>query len=63
MKAIKNALIISGDTFSVHHINYIPGLSPIPCDRCAIYKRCREDLQPCRVFTKGSRLAYFKKEA
>ncbi len=62
MKPIKNAIIVSGEIFSVHHINYIPGSSPAPCNKCAIHKRCQKDLQPCRVFNKGSRLAYFKKE-
>lgn len=63
MKTHQNAIILSGDTYSVHRINYIPGLSPSPCDKCAILSRCqKEDLQTCRIFNKGRHLAYFKKE-
>lgn len=62
MKPTQNAIILSGETYIAKRINYIPGLSPIPCDKCAIRSRCeKEDLQTCRIFNKGSRLAYFKK--
>lgn len=64
MKPILNAIILFGRTYIVHRITYIPGCSPNPCDKCAIRARCdREDLQTCRIFTKGNRLAYFKQEA
>lgn len=63
MKPILNAIILFGKTYIVRRINYVPGCSPAPCDKCAIRTRCeREDLQTCRIFNKGHRLAYFTKQ-
>ena len=63
MKTILNSITLFGRVYSVHRINYIPGLSPSPCDKCALLSRCqKEDLQTCRIFNKGHRLAYFKQE-
>lgn len=58
---MNDAIIIKGKTYAVHRINYIPGCSPSPCDRCDLRRKCEaEDVQPCRLFNKGRRLAYFR---
>lgn len=64
MKTIKNSITLSGVTYTVRRIRYIPGISPSPCDKCGILGQClKEDLQTCRIFNEGSRLAYFVKES
>ena len=51
MNQKNNAIIINGKTYSVHRINYVPGLSPKPCDRCDLRKKCeKDDVQPCRLY-------------
>ena len=63
MNQKNNAIIINGKTYSVHRINYVPGCSPTPCDRCDLRKKCeKDDVQPCRLYNQGSRLAWFRAE-
>ena len=60
---LKNAIIINGTVYAAKRMNYVPGLGlPGPCDRCDLLQKCENrDVQPCRLYNSGSRLAYFKK--
>lgn len=60
---IKNAIIINGTTYRAKRMLYVPGLGQEdPCDKCDLRRKCEnQNIQPCRLYTTGNRLAYFKK--
>ena len=59
----KNAIIINGTTYQAKRMLYCPGCGcDDPCGKCDLKRKCEnQDIQPCRLFSTGNRLAYFKK--
>lgn len=64
---MKNGIIINDKTYKVVRTNNIAGLGPDPCSLCAkeVKRKCQPqgyaDIQPCRMFNSGHRLAHFEK--
>ena len=64
-KTVKNGIVINGKSYKAVRTTYIPGLAQSPCTLCDItVKRLCEsdDVQPCRLFNRGYKLAHFKLE-
>jgi hypothetical protein len=67
VKPLKDAIIKNGITYKVVRMLYVPGCGQEdPCKKCDLARACdrRQDgnyIQPCSLFHKGNRLAYFKK--
>lgn len=62
---MKNGIVIDGKTYKAVRTTYIPGLGQSPCTLCDIKVRrlCEsDDVQPCRLFNRGYKLAHFKLE-
>ena len=64
----KDAIIKNGITYRVMRMLYVPGCGQeSPCKKCDLARACDRlqdgnHIQPCSLFHKGNRLAYFKKK-